>query len=34
MGAQEESLFKELVLAEGLLPLVTQSVDGMNNGER
>ena len=34
MGAQEETCFKKLVLAGDLLPLVTQSVDGMNNGER
>ena len=33
MGAQEDSLFSDLVLADGLLNLVTQSVDSLNDGQ-
>lgn len=34
MGAQEESLFSDLVLADNLMNLVTQSVDRFNDGQK
>ena len=34
MGAQEERLFSDLVLADNLMNLVTQSVDRFNDGQK